>query len=90
LTPTKVKWTALPVSYIINPVNPVQTLNETSVTSAINTSSETWDATTGKELMNDTYSIDYAAIYGVRDYKNAITFGNYPTEGVIAVTTFNR
>ncbi len=86
LTPTKIKWTTLPVNYVINPVNSVQTLDETFVTSAVSTSAETWDNATGKELM-DGYTIDYLATYGVQNYKNAITFGNYPTTGVIAVTT---
>ena len=37
--------------------------------------------------MNNIYTIDYTAAYGVQNYKNAITFGDYPTVGVIAVTT---
>jgi len=88
LTPGKnpIKWQELPVSYVINPTNP-QGLSEDFVVSAVFNSAETWDAATGKELMNDTYTIDYTATYGVQDYKNAITFGNYPQEGVIAVTT---
>jgi len=86
LTPTKVKWTTLPVNYVINPNNP-QGLAQDFITSAVFNSAETWDAATSKELMNDTYTIDYTATYGVQDYKNAITFGNYPQEGVIAVTT---
>jgi len=89
LTPGKnpIRWQDLPVNYVINPVNPVQTLDETFVTSAVSASAETWDAATGKELMNDAYIIDYSATYGVQNYENAITFGDYPTEGVIAVTT---
>jgi hypothetical protein len=86
LTPTKVRWQALPVNYVINPKNP-QNLTEDFVTSAVSTSAETWDAATSKELMNDVYKVDYSATYGVQDYVNAITFGNYPTAGVIAVTT---
>ena len=86
LTPTKIKWTSLPVSYKINPNNH-QGLDEIFVKNAISTSAETWDAATGKELMNDAYTVDYTAAYGVQDYKNAITFGDYPTAGVIAVTS---
>ena len=86
LTPTKVKWKNLPINYVINPTNP-QALPESFVISAIVNAAETWDANTSKELMNDVYTIDYTATYGVQDYVNAITFGNYPTEGVIAVTT---
>jgi len=85
LTGSKVKWPST-VSYVINPVNPVQTLDETFVTNAISTSAETWDVETSKELMNR-YTIDYTAKYGVQNYENAITFGDYPTTGVIAVTT---
>ena len=86
LTPTKIKWTVLPVSYEINPTNP-QGLAEAFVTTAVSASAETWDAATSKELMNDAYTVDYTAAYGVQDYKNAITFGDYPTAGVIAVTS---
>jgi len=83
---TYLKWTALPVSYVINPTNP-QSLPESFVDSAVFNSAETWDASTSKELMNDTYATDSTAAYGVQDYKNTISFGDYPTEGVIAVTT---
>ena len=90
LTPGKypIRWQGVEplVSYVINPTNP-QDLSETFVTGAVRTSAETWDAATGKELMNDAYIIDYSATYGVQNYENAITFGDYPTEGVIAVTT---
>ena len=71
---------------MINPNNP-QGLSEDFITSAIFNAAETWDAATSKELMSDSYFLDNSAQYGVQDYKNSITFGNYPTEGVIAVTT---
>ncbi len=87
LTGSKVKWTALPVNYVINPTN-AQGLTQDFITNAVFNSAETWDvAVTSKELMNDAYTIDPAAAYGTQNYENAITFGNYPTEGVIAVTT---
>ena len=86
LTPTKVRWKTLPVNYVINPTNP-QGLDEGFITSTIFISAETWDASTSKELMNDAYTVNYTATYGVQNYVNAITFGNYPTAGVIAVTT---
>jgi hypothetical protein len=70
---------------VINPTNP-QGLGSTFITSAVSTSAETWDANTSKELM-DGYTIDDTVTYGVQDYKNTISFGNYSTEGVIAVTT---
>jgi len=87
LTPGKspIKWQELPVSYVINPTNP-QGLAQNSITSAVNDSAKTWDAATSKNLMG-TSKIDDTATYGVQNYENAITFGNYPTEGVIAVTT---
>ena len=87
LTPTKIKWTVLPVNYVINPTNP-QELVKDFITSAVFNSAETWDeAATSRELMNDTYTVDYTAVYGVQNYENAISFGNYPTTGVIAVAT---
>lgn len=79
------KWGDLPVSYVINPTNPVQTLDEGLVTNAIFSGAEEWDANTSVELFSDTYTIDYTAAYGVQNYKNAISFGDYPTAGVIAV-----
>ncbi|MEM5794111.1 MAG: matrixin family metalloprotease [Candidatus Aenigmatarchaeota archaeon] len=85
LSPLRVKWPST-VSYVINPTNP-QGLSEDFIKSAIFDAAETWDAATSKELMNNFSSIDYSVAYGVQDYKNAITFGNYPTSGVIAVTT---
>jgi len=81
-----VKWTTLPVNYIINPSNP-QGLSESFVTSTISTSAETWDAVTSKELFNDLYSINYTAQYGVQNFQNAIVFGDYPDSGVIGVTS---
>ena len=90
LTPGKypIRWQGVEplVSYVINPTNP-QDLSETFVTGAVRTSAETWDGATSKELMNDVYTVDYTATYGVQNYENAITFGDYPTTGVIAVTT---
>jgi len=81
-----VKWTTLPVSYVINPTNS-QGLTESFVTSTIQTSAETWDAATSRELFNNAYTIDYTAQYGVQNYKNAIEFDNYSQSNVIAVTS---
>ncbi|MFZ5365903.1 MAG: matrixin family metalloprotease [Patescibacteria group bacterium] len=88
LTPGKnpIRWQVLPVNYEINPTNR-QGLDAGFITSAVFNSAETWDTATSKELMNDVYTLDDSATYGVQDYKNAITFGDYPTAGVIAVTT---
>jgi hypothetical protein len=86
-----IKWNSLPVSYVINPTNP-QKLDSRFICSAVTTSAETWDAATSKELFKDYVGsdkcpINLAATYGVQDYQNAITFGNYPTANVIAVTS---
>jgi|SRR3989344_2390789 len=80
-----VKWKSLPVSYVINPSN--SGLDEGFVTSAISTSAETWDTSTISELFNNVYSIDYTATYGVQNFVNALDFGDYPDDRVIAVTS---
>lgn len=80
-----IKWKELSVDYVINPDNP-DGLTKNFVTSAISTSAETWDTETTSELFNDKYTVDYEAQYGIQDFTNVISFGNYPQEGVIAVT----
>ena len=80
------QWRTLPVDYVINPENP-DGLPESFVTSAISLGAEEWDNWTAAELFNDVYSVDYSVAYGTQDYKNALSFGDYPTVGVIAVTT---
>ena len=86
LSGAKPKWKSLPVSYAINPTN-LQSLSEAFVISTISSSAGIWDAAISKELFNDVYSINYTAVFGVQNYKNAIVFGNYPEAGVIAVTS---
>lgn len=81
-----VKWKTFPVNYTINPTNP-QGLTVAFVTSAISASAETWDAATSTELFNNAYTVNYSAHYGVQNYVNAIDFGDYPNDNVIAVTT---
>jgi len=81
-----VKWKSLPVDYVINPANPDE-LTEEFVTSAISISAETWDDATLSELFNDAYTIDYTAQYGIQNFENAIDFGDYPDDRVIAVTS---
>jgi len=80
-----VKWLTTPVNYVINPAND-DGLTEEFVTNAISTSANTWDAATSKQLFGS-YVTDPAAYYGTRDYKNAISFGDYSNSGVIAVTS---
>ncbi len=81
-----VKWSALPVAYVINPTNP-SGLSEAFVISAVSTSAEVWDVATSKELFNNAYAVDYGAHYGVQNYVNAIVFGDYADNNVIAVTS---
>lgn len=81
-----VKWKDFPVNYAINPLNP-EGLSENFIISAIASSAETWDNGVSIELANDNYGIDYNSAYGVQDYKNAIVFGDYPSDNVIAVTS---
>ena len=81
-----VKWNTLPVNYIINPNN-TQGLSESFVTSTISTSAETWDSATSSEILNDAYTVNYTAQYGIQNFQNAIDFGDYPNDGVIAVTS---
>jgi len=81
-----VKWKTLPVNYVINPSNP-EGLDESFITSAISTSAETWDSATLSELFNNDYGVNYTATYGVQNFVNAIDFGDYDDDRVIAVTT---
>lgn len=86
-----IKWISLPADYIINPSNPnPQDLSEDFIISAISASAETWDDATISELFNDDYEVNYNMWYGVQDYKNVISFGDYPQENVIAVTSYWR
>jgi len=81
-----VKWKSLPVSYVINPDNP-QGLTEEFVTTTISTSAETWDDATLSEISDDVYTVDYNAEFGIQNFENAIDFGVYPDNNVIAVTS---
>jgi hypothetical protein len=81
-----VKWMSFPVNYVINPSNPQQ-LDGSFILSSISTAAETWDSATSKELFNNVYSIDNSVQYGIRDSKNAIAFGDYGNNNVIAVTS---
>jgi len=78
----------LPITtgYAINPTNN-QALSESYIGSAIFNGAEAWDDETSKELLSNSVITDYNADYGVRDNINAIVFGTYPQNGVIAVTS---
>jgi len=79
-----VRWKET-ASYVINPKN--SGLSESFIAQAIFYAAEEWDRYTTFELFSDTYSIDYSAVPGKLDGKNTFGWGDYPTEGVIAVTT---
>jgi len=76
-----VKWSSLPVSYVINPSG----YDEIFVASNISAAIQTWDDATSKTLFS-TYSIDPFVIWGIADGKSAYVFGDYPNDNVIAVT----
>ncbi len=79
-----VKWSSLPVNYVINPGS----YNTTFVANAISTSIETWDTATSRELFNNVYSIDFSATLDTSspDFKNEYVFGAYSDANVIAIT----
>jgi hypothetical protein len=79
------KWKSLPVKYTINPTNPYG-LTESFVAQAISNGVDEWDRYTTQNLFYDTQYIDYGATWGILDTKNALVFGNYPDDRVIAVT----
>jgi len=81
-----VKWKDLPVNYVIDPDNP-DGLPETFVVEAISNGAEEWNEHTSAELFG-TYTVVYDATFDTDspDDKNELLFGDYPEEGVIAVT----
>jgi predicted Zn-dependent protease len=75
------KW-AKPVKYTINAYSQLPT---TTIMNAITNADTTWDAKSSKILFSP--PVTGVAAAGTYDGKNAISFGNYPTSGVIAITT---
>jgi len=58
-----------------------------ALSSSIKISASTWDSETNKELFNEVFPLTSGKTWGgVRDYVNLVTYGDYPQEGVIAVT----
>jgi hypothetical protein len=93
-----VKWKSLPVSIEVNPTN-TYGLSENDVIVVVNTSAEEWDdgAYSGwggvsVNLFHDTITVttktydDLAWTSDKLDGSNTIVWGDYPEEGVIAVT----
>jgi hypothetical protein len=85
-TLTGYKW-ATPVTYTINTS---YGLSSGFIISAIEISNYEWDSETSKVLFADTAVGAYP--WKVYDGKNSVSFGNYDTSGVIAVTVtwYNR
>jgi len=82
-----VEWKNTPVTYVIDPDNP-DGLTEQFIVDAIFASAEEWDANTETELFDETYAIDHDSSWDDEspDGNNELLFGDYPQEGVIAVT----
>jgi len=83
-----IEWKTLPVTYFIDPSN--SGLEEGFVVSAISASAEEWDSWTSSELFSDAYEVVYDGSWDDTveklDGRNELVFGDYPGEGVIAVT----
>ncbi|MEM0360602.1 MAG: matrixin family metalloprotease [Candidatus Diapherotrites archaeon] len=80
------KWKTLPINLLINPVNNYG-LSEEFVSQAVWNAALEWDKWTATTLFGS-YSIDVSANWDdkVPDNRNEFSFGNYPQNGVIAVT----
>ena len=80
------KWKKLSVSYVIDPQN--SHLSEDFVSQAISAGAEEWDSWTGVELFADDYQIveDGSWDSDIPDGRNELVFGDYPEDGVIAIT----
>jgi len=80
------KWKKLPVSYVVNPDVPAG-LSADFVKAAVADAAAEWDYWTEPELFSNAYGVSSDVQYGVLDGKNAVTFGDYTTAGVIGVTS---
>ncbi len=78
-----VKWTGLPVNYVINPYN-TEGIDEGVVVNTIATSTQTWDQATSAPLFNAPLTGEVQ--YGVANGINAIDFGPLDI-GIIGVTS---
>jgi hypothetical protein len=74
----------LPVTYVVNPTG--SGLDSEFVLATVSAAGETWDIETKSELVSDTIDLDSAADFDAAfDGRNEVSFGDYPTDGVIAV-----
>ena len=78
-----VKWSSLPVDYVINPAD--SEMSEIDVVSAISAATNSWDEETSRSLFGSSL-LDTSAVWGAADGKNAYVFGFYDNANVIAVT----
>jgi hypothetical protein len=69
------KWSG-PVTYTV--------ASDESLYTAIQKADSEWESHTSEDLFNTPATGIYP--WGVRDYTNSVSYGNYKTEGVIAVT----
>lgn len=79
-------WKNVPVNYVINPENQ-DGLTEEFVVNNFKIAAENWDVAVSAELINDNYSINYNAQYGIKDNQNSIEFGTLAENNIIGVTT---
>jgi len=81
-----VKWKQLPIEIVIDPDNP-DGLTETFIVESVTAATSEWDEHTDATLFGS-YSINYDASWDedAPDGSNELVFGDYPQEGVIAVT----
>jgi len=78
------KWMSTPVTYIYS--SDGSGLSPEQVGKALQAASEQWDLWTSTELANDMVAYDSTANFdSAMDGRNEVSFGNYPTAGVIAV-----
>jgi hypothetical protein len=78
------KWSS-PVTYIVTEKSSYPLLYDAMVSA-----DSEWDSHTNGVLFNT--PVIGPGIWGVQDYKNSVSYGNYNTDGVIAVTVtwYNR
>ena len=72
-------------TYVINRTNSFG-LSNAFVESAVSAGAEAWDEQVSQELFNNSYAVNDSVVSGQLDGNNAIAFGDYPQQGVIAVT----
>ena len=75
------KW-SVPVTYTVNP--DAITPDKPSLIAAISSADSEWGSHTFAKLFNA--PVEGTNLWNVRDYKNSVSYGNYPTSNVIAVT----